>query len=415
MSLISTFAVLVLLFAGGYFTFCFKGFYFRHPIKTLRAMPLENGVKEMLLSLGGTVGVGNISGVAVAIMIGGSGAVLWMWVGAFFAMALKYAEITLGVAYRRDASHYIKKVFGGFAAALFSLLLIADCIMMGGIIQANAICEAMDSAFGITPVLCGILLCVLTAAILFFRVNLFSLSMYVVPFMSALYIVMALSVILYFADGIVYVFKDIFVSAFDISSASGGIVGILFTPAVRQGIVKGLFSNEAGCGTAPSAHAETKEKVPARQGLFGIFEVFVDTVLMCTITAFAILLALGKDPVGMGGIDICLGAFERVLASYASPLLALCIFLFAFSAILSFGYYGISTVGEKFREPFILVFCLSLFAGSLLSPMKIWYAADTVISMMLIINTSAVFAHRKKVLFEHGKLFPHRKEFAKRI
>lgn len=413
MAVISAFSALLLIFVGGYFTFAFGGFYFRHPIKTLKMMPLESGVKEMLLSLGGTVGVGNISGVAVAILLGGSGAVFWMWVGALFAMALKYAEITLGMLERRGAAHYIKKALGTLASVLFSVLLIADCIMMGGMIQSNAISEAMYAAFDIAPVYSGIFVSVAAAVVFFLGVNLFSLSMYIVPLMSAGYVIMSLAVILYFASDVGYVINDIFSSAFDISAVGGGVLGLFFTPALRQGIVKGLFSNEAGCGTAPSAHAASNEKVPARQGLFGIFEVFIDTVVMCTLTAFVILLTSSAEK-GSGGVAVCINAFASVFGSLAPPLIALFVFLFAFSAIVSFGYYGMSSIPQKgLKNLFLLFYCFSLASGAAVSPVSIWGFADTVISLMLIINTTAVFCMRKSVICAHRQLLPHRKKVAK--
>lgn len=411
MGILSTLSAVLLIFAGGYFTFSFRAFYLRHPIKTLRMMPILSGSKQMLLSLGGTVGVGNISGVAVAIMIGGAGAVFWMWVGAFFAMALKYAEITLGMLDRKGAAHYIKEALGTLAAVLFTLLLIADCIMMGGMIQSSAISEAMYASFGVSPLVCGITVSLLAAAIFFFKVDLFRISAYVVPLMSVGYVLAALAVIVFYSEKIPDVISDIFVCAFRFDSAAGGILGFLFSPALRQGIVKGLFSNEAGCGTAPSAHASSTEKVPARQGLFGIFEVFADTVLMCTLTSFVILLTLGDDvsALGGGGVGICARAFAALFGNAAPPILSLFVFLFAFSAVISFGYYGAQSLlslrgGDKLYRAFLIVYCMSLFFGAVAAPLAVWTAADAVICMMLLINTTAVFILRRKVLGEHIEL-----------
>ncbi len=409
MNILQTLAALLTFAVGGYFTVRFRAFYILHPIKTLRAVP-RDGVKQMLLSLGGTVGVGNISGVAVALMLGGAGAVLWMWIGAFFAMALKYAEITLGMLKKKGACHYIKEALGALASALFSAMLIIDVILMGGMIQSSAIAEATYTAFGISPLVVGIAVSILAAAVFFFKLDLFRFSSYIVPFMSVSYVILSLAVIFVNSKQLPAAFIEIFHGAFSPRSAAGGALGFMFTPAVRQGIVKGLFSNEAGCGTAPSAHAASSEKVPARQGLFGIFEVFVDTVLMCTLTALAILVTLGKDlsQIGGGGVAICAQAFEKTLGKAASPLLALFVFLFAFCTVVSFGYYGMQSFkSEKKREMFLGVYCFSLLLGAISTPLAVWSIADAVICVMLLINTSAVFVMRKKVLLLHNDFYTH--------
>ncbi len=409
----------MLLFAGGYFTLHFRAFYLRHPIRTLRAMPLSGGAKEMLLSLGGTVGVGNISGVAVALLLGGAGAVLWMWVGAFVSMALKYAEITLGMRTRRragqgyigGAAYYIKEAIGTLAAVLFTAFLLVDCVMMGGVIQSSAIAEAAETAFGLSPLLCGIFVSLTAAAVFFFGVDLFKLSAYVVPAMSVGYVLAAMGVILCNARGLPQMFASIFAGAFTPDAAAGGVLGFLFSPALRQGIVKGLFSNEAGCGTAPAAHIASEEAVPARQGLLGIFEVFVDTVLMCSLTAFAVLLTLGEDlsGIGGGGVEICARAFGTLYGSAAPATLAVFVFLFAFAAIVSFGYYGVQTldfwkVRKPVKDAFLLLYCFSLLLGAVAAPKAVWSIADAVICMMLLLNTAAVFVSRKQVLTAHGEL-----------
>ncbi|MBE6680039.1 MAG: alanine:cation symporter family protein [Ruminococcaceae bacterium] len=409
MDILQTLAAVMTFVAGGYFTVKIRAFYFLHPIKTLKSVP-RDGVRQMLLSLGGTVGVGNISGVAVAIMLGGAGSVFWMWIGAFFAMALKYAEITLGMVDKKGAQYYIKKGLGTFAAALFSAMLILDVVLMGGMIQSSAIAEATYTAFGISPFVSGIVVSLLASSVFFFKVDLFRLSSYVVPFMSLSYTALSLTVIFANIERLPQVFSEIFRDAFSLDSAAGGIFGFMFTPSMRQGIVKGLFSNEAGCGTAPSAHATSSEKVPARQGLFGIFEVFVDTVLMCTLTALVILVTIGDNlsQIGGGGIGICVRAFEMLIGSAASPVLAAFVFLFAFSAIVSFGYYGMQTFkNNRTRDAFLLVYCFSLMLGAVSAPLAIWSIADAVICTMLLLNTSAVFVLRRTVLKLHKCFYTH--------
>lgn len=412
---LSTLAAGLLLLVGGYFTVRFRAFYFAHPVKTFRAMPMQSGARQMLLSLGGTVGVGNISGVAVALSIGGAGAVFWMWVGAFISMALKYAEILLGMLTRKNgaggAPYYIKEAIGSLAAVLFAVFLLLDCVMMGGVIQSSAIAEAAQTAFGMSPLATGIFVSLLAAAVFFFGIDLFGLSAYVVPAMSGGYVLAALAVILCNLGGLPAVLRAIFTDAFTPTAASGGVLGFLVGPALRQGIVKGLFSNEAGCGTAPSAHIASKETVPARQGLFGIFEVFFDTVVMCSLTAFVILLTLGVPTQSGGGVAICARAFATLFGTAAPGTLCVFVFLFAFSAIVAFGYYGMQSLdffraSTRIKDVFLILYCLSLFFGALAAPKAIWEIADAVICVMLLINTSAVFVSRKKILQSHASSLP---------
>ena len=408
MELLLTAASVILLASGSYFTWRFRAFFILHPIKTLKLLP-RDGVKQMLLSLGGTVGVGNIAGVSVALALGGSGAVFWMWVGALVAMALKYAEITLGMLFRGGAPIYIKKALGPFFAGLFAVLLIIDAVVMGGMIQSSAVSEAMHTALGLSHLISGVLLSLLAAAVFFFNVDLFRLSSVVVPIMSVGYVVCALAVIFVNAHEIPRVLQNIFTNAFDTDAVTGGTLGFMFTPAMRQGIVKGLFSNEAGCGTAPMAHAASKEKVPAKQGLFGAVEVFVDTILMCTLTAFAILLT---DSEAVGGVTACIDAFKTVFGADAPLMLAVAVLLFAFSAIVSFGYYGTECLEyfgavENGKNAFLLVYCISVFVGATLAPSLAWSIADAVICIMLIVNTSAVVVSRKKILTAHAELYSH--------
>lgn len=412
-------AVFVFL-VGGFFTIRFRFFYLLHPIKTVRAMPFENGLSQMLLSLGGTVGVGNIAGVAVALGIGGAGAVFWMWVGAFFSMALKYAEIMLGMLKRTadggGAAYYIKERLGGFAAAVFSVLLVCNCVMMGGVVQSSAISEAFFGAFSLSPMVTGVLVSIITAAVFFLGINLFSLSAYVVPAMSVGYVLAAFAVIAADFSSIPNVIERIFADAFEPLAAGGGILGVLLSPALGQGIAKGLFSNEAGCGTAPSAHIASGEKEPARQALFGIFEVFVDTVLMCTLTAFVILLTIG-DAFGNGGMSATAIAFSSFFGSAAPAVLAIFVALFAFCTIIAFGYYGKEALSffkasKSVKDAFVIFYCISLFFGAVIAPRVVWEICDCIVCIMLIINTTAVFLSNGELAKEHNRFYVHIGKYA---
>lgn len=416
----SILAALLVLLAGAWFARRFGAFYLRHPIRTLHAMPFAGGARQMLLSLGGTVGVGNISGVGVALALGGAGAIFWMWVGAFASMSLKYAEIILGMLYRRreggryrgGAPYYIKEALGKRAAAFFAALLVLDSIAVGGVIQSSAIAEAAQNGFGLSPLVCGAMLAVVCAAILFFGADLFGLSAAVVPIMSVGYIAATIAVILVNAEKLPSVIALIFTEAFSPVAAGGGAMGFLLSPSLRQGIVKGLFSNEAGCGTAAAAHAEAKETVPARQGLFGIFEVFCDTVLLCTLTALAILTALGGDLAAYGahGVRVCAAAFCSAFGGAADILLFLFVFLFAFATILSYGYYGRESLrylcgGARLEGGYTVAYCLSLFVGAVAAPRSVWTISDGMICLMLLVNTAAVLCRSKDVFAAHDAFY----------
>lgn len=411
-------AAMLVLAAGAAFTARFRAFYLQHPLRTLRALP-RGGAKQMLLSLGGTVGVGNISGVAVALTLGGAGAVFWMWVGAFVTMSLKYAEIILGMLHRETrggktvggAPYYIRATLGKGAAALFAGLLVFDSAAVGGVIQSSAIAEAA-AGLGVEPLVTGLVLAIAAALIFFFGVDLFGLSAVVVPVMAAGYIAASLGVIAAHAANLQAALGAIFAGAFRPAAASGGFVGFLLSPALRQGIVKGLFSNEAGCGTAAAAHAETKETVPARQGLFGIFEVFCDTVLLCTLTALAILTALGDDlaAYGAAGVRLCTAAFATVFGDGAPLLMFAFVFLFAFATIVAYGYYGMASLGyftdgHGAHGAFLVCYCLAQLCGAIAAPAAVWTLSDTVICLLLFVNMAAVTVGAKEIFAAHDAFY----------
>ncbi len=411
-------AALLVLAAGAAFTVRFRAFYLLHPFRTLRAMP-RGGAGQMLLSLGGTVGVGNISGVAVALTLGGAGAVFWMWVGAFVTMALKYAEIILGMLHRETrggktiggAPYYIRDALGGGAAAFFAGLLVFDSVAVGGVIQSSAIAEAA-AGLGVEPLVTGLLLSLAAACIFFFGINLFGLSAVVVPVMAVGYIAASVAVIVSHAADLPAALASILDGAFRPAAATGGFVGFLLSPALRQGIVKGLFSNEAGCGTAAAAHAETKETVPARQGLFGIFEVFCDTVLLCTLTALAILTSLGDDltAYGAAGVRLCTAAFATVFGDRAAPVMFAFVFLFAFATIVAYGYYGMASMryfgdSRRARGIFLVFYCVAQLCGAVAAPAAVWTLSDTVICLLLFVNMAAVTVSAKEIFAAHDAFY----------
>ena len=253
-------------------------------------------------ALAGTVGTGNIAGVTGAIFAGGPGAVFWMWVSAFFGMMTKYAEIVLAVKYRQvdaDGTHfggpmyYIEKGTGHkWLAVLFALLGGVACFGIGNIAQSTEIAGAMQSLVGLPPLCTGILLAILTAFVVIGGVKrIGQVASYLVPFMAIFYIVAGVAVILLRITDVPAVLASIFTEAFSFRAVGGGVFGYAILVAMRQGFARGVFSNEAGLGSAPMAHAASNTKEPVEQGLWGIFEVFVDTIIICTLTSMAVLLS----------------------------------------------------------------------------------------------------------------------------
>lgn len=286
----------------------------------------------MTVALAGTLGVGNIVGVASAITLGGAGAIFWMWVSALCAMALKYAEITLALRHRRRAAdgtmlggamYYIRdcvaagplgrrggRVLGGF----FALLCLANALTMGSVIQVRAVSSAFAAVAGVPTVVVGIAVAVLVLLALRRGVGgVAKLTERLIPLASAGYVLVSLLALFRLRGQLPAALASIFTSAFTPAGAAGGVTGFLLSRSIRYGTMRGLLSNEAGCGTAPAAHAESTAAHPAEQGIWGIVEVFVDTILLCTMTALVIL-AAGVDtaePDGMLAHAACLYGSAR--------------------------------------------------------------------------------------------------------
>ena len=286
-----------------------------------------------------------------------------------------------------------------------------DSVAVGGVIQSSAIAEAA-AGLGVEPLVTGLLLSLAAACIFFFGINLFGLSAVVVPVMAVGYIAASVAVIVFHAADLPAALASILDGAFRPAAATGGFVGFLLSPALRQGIVKGLFSNEAGCGTAAAAHAETKETVPARQGLFGIFEVFCDTVLLCTLTALAILTSLGDDltAYGAAGVRLCTAAFATVFGDRAAPVMFAFVFLFAFATIVAYGYYGMASMryfgdGRRARGIFLVFYCVAQLCGAVAAPAAVWTLSDTVICLLLFVNMAAVTVSAKEIFAAHDAFY----------
>ena len=371
-------------------------------------------------ALAGTVGTGNIAGVAGAIAIGGPGAVFWMWCSALLGMCTKFAEVTLAVHYRErsDAGewvggpmYYIKNGLGKrwqFLAVLYSLFGVLTVFGTGNATQVNTITTAIDTALlefhivaeDILPTLnlvIGILCAMLIAMVLLGGIKrIGSVSEKLVPFMALFYVILAVGVVLLNLPRLPYVIEEIFAGAFNPAAFTGGAIGSLFL-SMKNGVSRGIFSNEAGLGTGSIAHACADTRKPVKQGMFGIFEVFADTIVICTLTAMVILCS--SVPVNYGtaaGAELTISGFTATYGSGASLFTAVALCCFAFSTIIGWGLYGSRFATflfktDKIVRPFFVVYSFVAILGATLDLGILWGVADTFNGLMSIPNLIALF------------------------
>ena len=367
----------------------------------------RSSLRSLCLALAGTLGVGNLVGVASAICLGGAGAVFWMWISALCAMLLKYGEILLAMTHRRwdgtrwhgSAMHYIRDhlrgkghpLFAKLLGCVFALLCVVNALTMGSMIQVHAIGEAMDGVMGISPWAVGGILALVTFLLLRGGTErILSASAKLVPLMTAGYLLLSVAALVARRDAIPSVFREIFQDAFTPNAAVGGVGGFLLGKGVRYGCMRGLLSNEAGCGTSPMAHATTEGGEPAAQGIWGIFEVFADTILLCTVTALVIL-SSGVPRVGEDYMMVTIRAYASILGDGASYFLALSVLLFGFATVICWGHYGTECVSDLspsqgFGRLFRFLYPLSVFLGAWWSARGIWEIADLALGLMTLIH-----------------------------
>ncbi|WP_102027669.1 alanine/glycine:cation symporter family protein [Salirhabdus sp. Marseille-P4669] len=360
-----------------------------------------NSFQAFSISIASRVGTGNLTGVALAVAVGGPGAVFWMWVIAFIGMATAFIESTLAQVYkipdkdgfRGGPAYYIEKALGQkWMAILFSLLIMISFGLIFNAVQANTISMAMEEAFDLDPVWTGIVLVILTSLIIFGGINRIAVvSGTLVPIMAIVYILVALYVVAINIGEVPGIFLTILTHAFGIEQVIGGSVGV----AIMQGIKRGLFSNEAGMGSAPNAAATAGVNHPAKQGLVQSLAVFFDTIVICSCTAFSILLFEEYREVAEDGIQLTQAAFSAHIGAWASIYIAIVIFLLAFSSVIGNYYYGESNVDYlKSRGPWKTIYRLAVLGmvmfGSLASIDIVWSMADLFMALMAVVNLIAI-------------------------
>lgn len=370
-------------------------------------------------ALAATVGTGNIAGVAGAIAIGGPGAVFWMWVSALLGMCTKFSEVTLAVHYREKNEkgdyvggpmYYMKNGLGKnfvWLAFLYSALGILTVFGTGNATQVNTITAAVNSAllnYGVISesmksavnLGVGILITVVVLLVLVGGIRRIGMvTERLVPFMAVLYVVLGLGVMILNAEKVPGVFAMIVQSAFSPAALTGGVVGSMFT-SMKRGVSRGIFSNEAGLGTGSIAHATADTKEPVRQGYWGIFEVFADTIVICTLTAMVILCSGVKIGYGeAAGAELTISGFTSVYGSWVSIFTAIAMCCFAFSTIIGWGLYGTRCCeflfGTKYNRVFMVIYSLMAIVGATMDLGLLWSLADTFNGLMAIPNLVALF------------------------
>jgi len=356
-------------------------------------------------ALASTVGVGNIAGVATAIFLGGPGALFWLWISGLLGMCTKYAEIVVAMHYREPdesgimrggAMYTLRKGLGlPWLGTIFALLTSIAAFGIGNMVQANSVAESLNASFGIAPMVTGIVLVVLTAVVIIGGIKrIGEFTSVLVPFMAALYLGGGLVVLLTHLDRIPAALSLVFDGAFSGTAATGGFAGSTVMLALRFGIARGLFSNEAGLGSAPMVHAAAQTDHPVRQGLYGIFEVFVDTILICTMTGLVILVTDSWTS-GVNGAALSARAFEIGLpGTWGHIVVTGGILLFSFSTLLGWSYYGetgiVYLVGARAALPYRLLWLVFIYLGATGSLHVIWDIADTLNGLMALPNLIAV-------------------------
>lgn len=416
--------IVLLVGSGIYLTIVLRGIQFTRMGTSLAHVFQRNREKgegnvtsfqAVSVALASTVGAGNIAGVATAIHIGGPGSVFWLWVTGLLGMATKYAEITLALHYRRKDETGVMR--GGamyilrdglkipWLGMLFAVFTALAAFGIGNAVQANKCSIALYELWRIPHVWSGVMIAVVTAAVILGGIkSIAKVAQYLVPFMCLFYVIGSLVILIRYASELPGVFGLIFSSAFQPASAVGGFTGAAISAVITMGLKRGLFSNEAGLGSAPMAHVTAEVSHPAEQGLFGIFEVFVDTIVVCTMTALVIL-ATGAwraiDPdTGKGFNDLLLSAkaFEIGLpGTWGDLIVYVGLATFTFSTILGWNFYGETGVNYIFGRwaivPYRLLWVVVAFIGAwggLAQLGLIWDIADTLNGLMAIPNLIAV-------------------------
>ena len=362
--------------------------------------------QALMTALSATIGTGNIAGVATAIFLGGPGALFWMWCTALVGMATKYAEAVLAVKYREvdeqgnfvgGPMYYIKKGLGqrwAWLGATFAFFAAIAGFGIGNTVQANSVAHALESAFSLPPWLSGLVLMALVGAVLVGGIKRIGVvAGTLIPFMAIAYLVASFAVLAINANAIPNAFSLIFNHAFSPVAAQGGFAGAAVWMAIRFGVARGVFSNEAGLGSAPIAHAAAKTDAPVRQGLIAMLGTFIDTIIICTLTGLVIITS-GLWTSGASGAALTANAFAVALPDMGREIVAIALALFAFTTILGWSYYGERCItylfGARWVTAYRMLWVIMIPIGTVMKLDFVWLVADTLNAMMALPNLVAL-------------------------
>ena len=378
----------------------------------------------LMTALSATVGTGNIAGVATAIYFGGPGAIFWMWIIAIFGMATKYAEAVLAVSYReKDAlgnyvggpMYYIRNGLGEnwrWMAAAFAFFAMIAAFGIGNMVQSNSVADEVYSSFAIPTWLTGGVMAIVAALVIIGGVKRISqVAAKLVPFMAAVYIIAALAIVLMNIEQLPAAFLLIIESAFSGSAASGGFLGASIWMAIRWGFARGIFSNEAGLGSAPIAHAAAQTNDPVKQGMVAMLGTFIDTLILCSLTAFVIIITGAWDS-GLQGAPMSSLAFSIGLFGYGGYVVTFGLVLFAFTTILGWSYYGERCASYLFGTGIIIYYrifwIVAIFIGAIIKLEMVWTFADIFNGLMALPNLIALLLLSPIVFSKTRNYFNHR-------
>jgi len=400
---------LILTIRLGFFQFTHLGYSWKQTFGRFFGKEVEEeggaitSFQAISSAMAATIGVGNIAGVSTALFLGGPGAVFWMWISALVGMATKFGEASLGVKYRHideegnvqgGVMYYIEKGLGSswkWLAVLYAFLAGIAALGIGNMVQANTMASALNEGFNVPFAVTGVAAIVLVGAVILGGIKRIALTAEkIVPFMTVVYVVGAVIILILNVNRIPAAFGDIFYYAFNPRAGAGGVIG--WTIAMRYGFARGIFSNEAGLGAASIVHAQAKN-TPTRQGMWGIWEVFIDTIIVCTMTALVVLVT-GVIDSGATGAALASSAFSTGLPGPGGHIVLLGLTLFSYTTMLTWCFYGEKSweyiFGKGIVLPYRLIFLGFLFVGAVGGLTLIWDIADTLNGLMAAPNLIAL-------------------------
>ncbi len=411
---------LIIVGAGIYLLFRLRFFFVLHPIKCIRGFLFELRTPEsrtsLALALAGTLGVGNIFGTAAAIMIGGAGSVFWLLFSSMFSMVIKYSEAALALDLKDPdkggMQYIILKVFGkraSFFASFYALLCLMMSLFVGSALQSSAVTDTLNITLKFNPSVSALVLVLLLVLTVTKGTSAIAkISAKIIPLATAVYLILSILVIILAINRLPAVFFDIISSAISARAFGGGLVAFFTSRAVTEGFARGVMSNEAGIGTSAMAHARASKRAPEIAGLFGISEIFFDTVLLCTVTGIVILCAVPNIGDYATPMSLVIAAFENTLGAPAVYLLTACMFLFGFSTIICWYYYGDECISFLFKSSggaiFTFAYVFSVIIGALIDTEPLLFITDLIILFMALISLGATVRSTKRLQFLTDRL-----------